>query len=304
MNREDLTSVLVVGAKGTVGGEATRALLDRGANVRALIRSRSNSDRLRGCELVHGDLNDERAVRRALDGVQAAFYVSPHEPDEERIAERFISACEVARVRLVFVGVHIDATTRLGRALRRFLFGRLLPHYRPKFRIAERARRSLADPIVLIPTNFFQNDEIFRQQIEAGVFSQPFERPINRVDVRDIGVAAARACLDRSLPAGAYPVVGPESLTGDDCARIWAAALGREVNYERDPARASFAAAVNARVSGKKREDFLASYTALSQIELPTRREDLLRTSALLGRPPTSYRDYVGDVSSAEQAAQ
>lgn len=68
--------------------------------------------------------------------------------------------------------------------------------------------------IVLMPTNFFQNDELFQEELREGVFVQPFLRPINRVDVRDVGLAAARASLDPSLPAGAYPVVGPESLDG------------------------------------------------------------------------------------------
>ncbi|MET0594117.1 MAG: hypothetical protein ABW133_15560, partial [Polyangiaceae bacterium] len=125
-----------------------------------------------------------------------------------------IRACNDAKVRLVFVGVHVDAPTRIGRAARRFLFGRMLAHYRPKFRLSERVRRESHDAVILMPTNFFQNDDLFLDDIAAGVFRQPFDRSINRVDVRDIGDAGARALLDPSLPAGAYPLVGPRSLSG------------------------------------------------------------------------------------------
>jgi uncharacterized protein YbjT (DUF2867 family) len=301
MMQERDSTILVVGATGTVGGAAARSLLASGARVRALVRSDPDPNDFSGVELVRGDLADAAAVQKALTGVRAAVYVSPHERDEELIGERFVGACERAGVRLVFVGVHIDAPTRVGRALRRFLFGRLLAHYVPKFRIAERARVSSASPVVLMPTNFFQNDEIFRRELLAGSFVQPFERPINRVDVRDIGDAAARACLDASLPPGAYPVVGPESLDGKSCAESWTAELGQRVAYDPDDAR--FAGAVARELRGKKRDDFLASYAVIRKLAMPTSERDLARTRALLGRAPTSYAKYVHDTVTAWRSA-
>ncbi len=290
-------TVLVVGATGTVGGAALRSLLARGAQVRALVRSKSSpgSLKLSGAELVEGDLRDAGAVERALSGVRTAFYVSPHEPDEERIGASFIQACERARVRLVFVGVHVDAATRFGRGLRRFLFGRILPHYVPKFRVAERARNCGADPIVLMPTNFFQNDEIFGKELCSGAFLQPFARPINRVDVRDIGDAAARACLDPSLVSGAYPVVGPESLDAEACAAAWSRGLSRPVVYEDDDSK--FRAAVARELKGKKVDDFVASYAAIRKLSMPTAPKDVARTTELLGRAPTPYSAYVRDTA-------
>jgi uncharacterized protein YbjT (DUF2867 family) len=154
-----------------------------------------------------------------------------------------------------------------------------------------------------MPTNFFQNDEVFREQILGGAFTQPFERRINRVDVRDVGVAAARACIDATLPSGVYPLVGPESLDASTCANVWSRELGRVVRYQRDAERRLFDAGVRATLTGKKRDDFLASYTALSKIELPTRAVELARTTRLLGRPPTSYREYVRDTAHRWQSS-
>jgi uncharacterized protein YbjT (DUF2867 family) len=301
MTQHNRETVLVVGATGTVGGAAVRSLLAKGANVRAFVRSSSSAARGldSGAELVRGDLRDGMAVRTALAGVRAAFYVSPHEPDEEQLGQTFIQACESARVRLVFVGVHIDGATRPSRALRRLLFGRWLPHYAPKFRIAERARTSRADPIVLMPSNFFQNDEIFRRELLQGSFLQPFARPINRVDVRDIGDAAAHACLEPSLASGAYPVVGPESLDGRACAAAWSRALTRTVTYEDDDSR--FRAAVARELLGKKADDFVASYAAIRKLHIPTPAKDLTRTTALLGRSQTPYSAYVHDAANRLQ---
>jgi uncharacterized protein YbjT (DUF2867 family) len=297
MTQQKSESVLVVGATGTVGGAAMRSLLAKGANVRAFVRSKGAAGRLGLPDeaLVEGDLRDQGAVENALVGVRSAFYLSPHEPEEERLGEMFIQACERARVRLVFVGVHVDAATRFGRAFRRFLFGRFLPHYVPKFRIAERARRCAADPIVLAPTNFFQNDEIFAHELRAGTFLQPFAGQINRVDVRDIGEAAARACLDPTLASGAYPVVGPESLDGRACAAEWSRALSRSVVYEDDDAR--FRAAVARELKGKKADDFVASYAAIRKLSVPTSAQDVARTTELLGRGPTPYSAYVRETA-------
>jgi uncharacterized protein YbjT (DUF2867 family) len=294
--------VLVIGATGTVGREAIAAALAQGGRVRALVRSAASAATLDPrVEAVIGDLRDEHAVARALDGVATALYVSPHEPDETALATRFIEACEHAGARLVFIGVHVDGATRLTRWLRRAMYGRMLPHYRPKFAIAERARQSRARPIVLVPTNFFQNDELFHEEIQNGSFPQPFERPVNRVDVRDLGAAAARALLDPSLTSGAYPVIGPESVTGDTCAAAWADALGRDVRCEHDPKRVN--AAIARALDGKKRDDFLATYAVLTRFALPTDPAQLAATTALLGRPPTSYAAYVRDAARRQQRA-
>lgn len=296
------SEVLVVGARGTIGGAAVHALSAHGARVRALLRSDPDPACLPGVEVVRGDLTDPAAVQKALRGVNAAVYVSPHEHNEEAIGAQFVRACESAGVRLVFVGVHIDAPTRLGRALRRILFGRLLAHYAPKFRVAERARVSRASPVVLMPTNFFQNDELFRHELLAGAFVQPFARPVNRVDARDVGDAAARACLDLSLPPGAYPVVGPESLDGQACAQAWTAELELPVAYLPDDPR--FEGALARELRGKKREDFRASYAVLRKLAIPTSERDLARTIALLGRAPISYAEYVRDTGNAWRAME
>lgn len=284
-------AVLVAGATGTVGGATARELLARGARIKALVRDPARAAHLVGAELVQGDLRDPAALERALTGVHTAFYVSPHEPDEEELARAFTRACEGHGVRLVFVGVHMDGQGRLLRALLRFYFGRLMPAYVPKLRLSERIRRSKTNAVVLMPTNYFDNDELFEAELRQGTFVQPLNRAFNRVAVQDLAEVAAKVCMDRSFPPGAYPVVGPESLDARACAAAWSRALGREVTY-RDDARA-FRAAVERTTRGKKTQDLLSSYAAISRLELPTSPKALARTTALLGRPPTPYAEYV-----------
>ena len=97
--------ILLVGASGTLGGQTLSELLRRGADVRALVRASRN---LPGqVEQFIGDLGDRSSLDEALNGVQAAYYVSPHEADEVKFAENFIQACEAAGVRIVFAGIQI-----------------------------------------------------------------------------------------------------------------------------------------------------------------------------------------------------
>jgi uncharacterized protein YbjT (DUF2867 family) len=285
-------TVLVVGATGTVGREVVRALRERpGVRIRVLVRSEGP---LPGVEIQRGDLADPDALARALEDVESAFYVSPHEENEEPIAEAFVRACEERGVRIVFAGVHVDGGSRLSRALRRLVFATLFAHYVPKIRIAERIRTSRTRPVVLMPPNFYQNDELFLDEIFEGDFVVPM-RSVNRVDARDIGDAAARALTEPDFASGAYPVVGPASLSGAECAAVYARALGRPVRYA--PER--FDAALSAHVGGKKQADFRATYELLRKIAVPTKAADVARTTALLGRPPRGYEAYVRELVAA-----
>jgi dihydroflavonol-4-reductase len=70
--------VLVTGATGFVGANVARLLLERGAEVRALVRAGSDRRNVEGLpvELAEGDLRDAEAVRRAVKGCQRVFHVA------------------------------------------------------------------------------------------------------------------------------------------------------------------------------------------------------------------------------------
>ncbi|MDP9346733.1 MAG: NAD-dependent epimerase/dehydratase family protein [Actinomycetota bacterium] len=71
-------ATLVTGATGLLGSHVTRKLVERGDDVRALVRARSPVETLAGLEvqLVRGDILDRRSVRRAMRGVDRVFHVA------------------------------------------------------------------------------------------------------------------------------------------------------------------------------------------------------------------------------------
>ena len=287
--------ILVVGARGRVGREVIAALSTTGARVRALVRTPSPSPRV--YEVI-GDLRDRASLAAALDGVERAFFVTPHVEDEEALGRGFVDAAVAAGVkRIVFASAyHADFTSSLGYRM----FARamsLFTHYGPKLRVEGHVRRCGASPVVLMPSNFFQNDDLFLDVIRAGRYPQPLgDKGVNRVDTRDIGDAAARALTDDSIASGAYPLVGAEhALTGAECATLWSNALGRDVAYDGDLGR--WYDLMADRMPPRDREDFRKTYKLFKRVRIAAAPAELARAEAILGHAPRSYARYVEERS-------
>jgi uncharacterized protein YbjT (DUF2867 family) len=300
MTTEASRPVLVVGATGAVGGEVIAALLATGARVRVLVRDPDRVSDLPGdVERAQGDLHDPASLTRALTGVRSAFYVSPHEADEVELARNFVEACERAGVRLVFAGVHVYDRNPVRQVFYRLLFRLWLRHYQGKLELARAIERSNTRPVIVMPTNFMQNDDVFLDDIQAGEFCQPLAG-VNRVDLRDVAQAVASVLLDDEFPSGAYSLVGPETLSGKQCAEVWERELGRQVRYIGDDERA-WKEAFARHLHGRKLADWQASFTALSTLKVKTSAADLEETRRLIGREPRRYDEYVHDRATAHQ---
>jgi len=154
MNRNHPRPVLVVGSTGAVGGAVTQALLDAGAPVRVLVR-----DPDRAADL---PANVERAQGDLPTGTTCSVPSPVSGPPSTS-----------ARVRLVFAGVHVHDRNPVKQVMYRLLFRLWLRHYQGKLAVAKAIERSDTNPVLLIPSNFMQNDDVFLDDIAAGEFCQP-----------------------------------------------------------------------------------------------------------------------------------
>jgi uncharacterized protein YbjT (DUF2867 family) len=70
---------LITGITGKVGGAAARHLLNKGKQVRALVRdpAKAAAWSAKGVELVKGDWTDPAAMTQALNGVEGAYLMMP-----------------------------------------------------------------------------------------------------------------------------------------------------------------------------------------------------------------------------------
>ncbi len=73
-----MPTTLVTGATGHLGGNLIRALLERGHQVRALVRPESDRSTLHGLdvEIVEGDLGDVSSLKRAVQGITYLFHTA------------------------------------------------------------------------------------------------------------------------------------------------------------------------------------------------------------------------------------
>jgi uncharacterized protein YbjT (DUF2867 family) len=110
-----IEKVLVTGATGYIGGRLVPRLLDQGYTVRCLVRHPAHLEGRDwpGCEIVAGDALHPGDLERALQGMDAAYYlihaVASRESDFPRLeaeaAHRFARAAKAAGVqRVVFLG--------------------------------------------------------------------------------------------------------------------------------------------------------------------------------------------------------
>jgi uncharacterized protein YbjT (DUF2867 family) len=285
-------SILVTGATGTIGAQVITSLQGQGVEIRALTRSPGKAAFPAGVKAVGGDLADPDSLRAALDGVSTLFLLVANVADELTQAMQAVTIAKEAGVKgLVYLSVFKGDSYAD------------VPHFAGKYTV-ERMIEALDLPAtVLRPAYFIQND--LRQKdplLKFGAYGMPLGgKGVSMVDIRDIGEAAARELLRRErsatpLPRETYELVGPDALTGEDLAAIWAEALDRPVRYGGD----------DLKMLEQRLKGMMPGWHALD-LRLMTARyqsdgavasaAEIARFTDLLGHPPRSYRDFARDAA-------
>ncbi|MFW6192968.1 MAG: SDR family oxidoreductase [Gemmatimonadota bacterium] len=280
---------LVLGGTGTVGSSVVDGLLDVDGDVRIASRSEERLDDLpEGVEGVVGDMEDPNSYDRMFEGVDRLFLLNPVSMTELHQGLAALNEAGRAGVeRIVYLSVQQVEK------------GPHIPHFASKIAV-ESALESFGIPYtVLRPSNFYQNDLWFREAIvEHGVYPQPLGSiGVSQVDVRDIAHAAVRALTEPGFQDATYALVGPDALTGEDCARIWSEALNRQVRYAGDDLEAWREQALET-LPAWMVYDFELMYEMIQAEGLAASEHELEATSSILGRPPRSFESFVREVAS------
>ncbi len=218
-------SILVTGGTGTVGSAVVKELVGKGTEVKVLTRDPSKLKAAKGVTAVQGNFLEPATARRAFDGIDSVFLISPVSQTEASEALMAITGMRLARVkRVVYLSVHHADKAPW------------LPHFGAKVGVEAGLRASGIPFTILRPNNFYQNDYWFKDVLlQYGVYPQPLgSTGISRVDVRDIAEAAAVALTTGAHEGQSYDLVGPETVTGASTAASWSAALGKPIAYAGD----------------------------------------------------------------------
>jgi len=285
-------TILVTGATGTVGRNVVEQLINRGADVRALVRDPSKANFPAGVDIAQGDLLDVDSLRSAMSGVSTLFLLNGVVADEYTQALVALAVAREAGIeRIVYLSViHSDVYVNV-------------PHFAGKFGVERMIEQMGLDATILRPAYYMDNEITIRDVVTGhGVYPMPIgAKGLAMIDARDVGEIAAIELIRREQSATPLPltrinVVGPDTLTGTDAAAIWADVLGRAIVYPGDDT-AGFE---------QNLRQFMPSWMALDMRLMAERfitdgmvpdAGDVDRLTTLLGRPLRTYRDHVAQIT-------
>jgi uncharacterized protein YbjT (DUF2867 family) len=211
--------ILVTGATGNAGGGVINGLLELGADVRAAVRSGSESDLPDEVEVGEVDLNDPESVLAAAEGTSAAFLLSGYEGIDGSLPRLADAGVE----RVVLLSSSAAPTGNLDNAVARY-------HIHSEGAVGESGLRWT----FLQPNSFMSNALRWLPQLEDGnVVRGPFgEVAISTIHPDDLGAVAARALTTADHEGKTYRLSGPESLRPAKQVAIVAKFSGRNLSFE------------------------------------------------------------------------
>jgi uncharacterized protein YbjT (DUF2867 family) len=251
--------VLVTGATGKAGGATMRALLERGAEVRALTRDPGTATLPPEVEVVRGGLPDPGP---AFDGVEAAFVLSGvADADTAALAEK----AGVRRVALLWGG-----------------------YWGP---VEDAFAHSDVEWTALQPGSLLGNTLVWADRIrERGEVAEPFvDVAETMVHEADVGAVAAAVLLEDGHAGRSYGLTGHQAVSVRDRVDALADALGRSlrlIELSESEARRGW------RDEGYDESliDALVGWMSRPPEETTRVSPDIER---VLGRPPLTFADWV-----------
>jgi len=283
-------NILVTGGTGMVGTQVVRRLVEMGQRVITLTRPGKKTRPLPGgTQGVSGDLDHAGSLPKAMKGMECVFLLTPLHPREAELGRNAVQAAKAVGVRhVVFLSVHdVEA-------------GAHIAHFKSKIEIHKALKDSGLTHTVIMPNNFYQNDDLFRQAIvEYGVYPQPIgDIGLNRVDVRDIADAAVNALTQPGHEGKRYPLVGPDTLTGPAVAAAYSRHLGNTITYGGNDVDAWGAQALKVMPDWLV-HDLKVMYQHFQTHGFVASSEDLAMQAEILDRPPRTFDAYVQEVAAA-----
>ncbi|MGV9771409.1 NmrA family NAD(P)-binding protein [Streptosporangium sp. NPDC003464] len=222
--------ILVTGATGSIGTPLVRALLSRGAPVKAMVRDQEKGRAL-GCATVVGDFDDPASLVPAMEGVDRLFLnaggAQPADGAQPMIRQQkaAIDAARAAGVsRVVKVSVwHAHRGGRLAEGAH--------------WEIEEHLKASGLAWTMLQPSGFMQNFLTGAGAFTVGgrLVDAYGGAPVSYVDCDDIAACAAALLTGPHGLGETYVLTGPQALTYAEIAREISAVLGRTVGQVQLP---------------------------------------------------------------------
>ena len=288
--------VLVTGATGTVGSELVKALLQRGASVRAFARKQPNPGAFPGAaEIALGDLTDPVSLAEALKGVDKLFLLNGNVADELTQALTAYGLAKKAGLKHVTYLSVFKADQFLE-----------VPHFAAKAVVEEAIRLGGMPYTILRPGYFFQNEIRLKAVLTGpGIYPIPAgNQGLAAVDVRDIAAVAAKSLTEEGHAGKTYDLVSSEMLSGPGAAATWSKVLGKKITYAGHGDFDGFEAQLrNTGMPSWIAYDLRVMFQGYVERGLTNTEHQTARFAALLGHQPRTYSSFAAELAKEWAAA-
>ena len=284
--------VLVMGATGRVGTEVVKALLQRGAGVRALTRKQHKPEAFPDAvEIARGDLSYPFSIAEAMKGVDKLFLLIGGENVPVELTQALTAyglAKKAGLKHVTYVSVY---------KADQFLE---VPHFANKYAVEEAIRAGGMPYTILRPAYFAQNERRLKPELTGlGVYPIPAgNQGLAVVDVRDLAEAAAISLTEEGHNGKTYDLVSSEMLTGPDAAATWSKLLGKQIAYAGHGDFDGFE--VQLRENGSPSwlaYDLRVMYQGFVERGFSNTEDQAARFAALLGRQPRTYSGFAEELA-------
>jgi uncharacterized protein YbjT (DUF2867 family) len=226
----------IMGITGQVGSVIARTLLDAKQPVRAIVRDGGKGQVWadRGCEIALANIEDTASLTAAFRGAEGVFVLvppnfdpAPEFPDARAIAAALGTALEAARpARVVYLST-IGAQASQSNLL-------------TQHTIIEACLSKLPTPIIFLRPAWFMENSSWdvapaRRRGVIPSFLQPLDKAVPMVATADIGKVAAALLQETWSGHRVVELEGPQRVTPNEIATIFAKLLGSSVRMEIVP---------------------------------------------------------------------
>jgi NAD(P)H dehydrogenase (quinone) len=284
--------ILITGAGGKTGNAIAKALVSRGAPVRAFVRSAAHEAALKAMgvrEIVTGEMSDPQALTDAARGTEAIYHICPNvSPHEVSFAKALVDGAVRSGVpRLVYHSVlhpQIEA----------------MPHHWSKLRVEEMLLGSPLDVTILQPAAYMQNCLAeWDRMASSGIYRVPYpiETRLSLVDLDDVAEAAATVLTKAGHSGATYELAGTPPLSQIEIAETFAKALNKPVRAETEAVESWDHRARAAGMDDYARETLIKMFRAYARDGLKGNPNVL---GWLLGRAPVSLARFATSATAAQ----
>lgn len=257
---------------GNIGSALVDQLLSAGGHdLTLLCREPAKVEKFtaRGAKAAQGSLEDADFVRRATEGADALFWLSPPRfdaPDfrayQNQLGDNAAAAVRANNIRRVvnlssFGAQHADGT------------GPIAGLHDIEQKLNAAAGAIDGSVTHLRPAAFYENLFMSLPTIQSdGAIYMPISGDVAypMLATRDIAATAARVIADESWSGiNVRELLGPRDYSGNDAARLIGEAIGKEVKHVQVPGEAAKAAMMQMGISENVADRFVEMYGAIEK---------------------------------------